>query len=67
MVFENAQYKDFARHKRIVCAHGTVMLSDNVFNKLLEGMYRKAAYLITVGDFRKIQTRRFIKKQSDYW
>ena len=51
MVFENAQYKDFARHKRIVCAH-TVMLSDSVLKKLRRYV-KEGGHLITIGDFAK--------------
>ena len=51
MVFENAQFKDFARHRRVVCAH-TVMLSDNVLNKLRRYV-KEGGHLITIGDFAK--------------
>lgn len=51
MVFENALYKNFARHKRIVCAH-TVMLSEQVLKKLLRYV-EEGGHLITIGEFAK--------------
>ncbi|MFA7672931.1 MAG: hypothetical protein WCY62_03655, partial [Clostridia bacterium] len=64
MMFENAGYKEFEKHKRIVCAH-TVMLSDTVLKKLKKYV-KLGGHLITIGDFAKYKPDGSLRKKVPF-
>jgi hypothetical protein len=64
MVFENAAFKEFAKQKRIVCAH-TVMLSDTVLAKLRKYV-KEGGHLITIGDFAKYKPDGSLRKRITF-
>lgn len=61
MVFEYENYREFAKHKVIVCPH-TVMLDDKVLTKLRR-FVKEGGHLITIGDFAKYKPDGSLRKR----